>query len=226
MISILAPSRKRPDWLHRMMQSATLLADNPNDVEFIFYIDDDDDSYEKSDVDWNGAKFITGPKIPISDMWNKCQEEAVGPIYMQAADDIMFTTEHWDTKVKEAFDRFPDKIALVFGNDGHPSRGDNHGTHPFLHKNWVDAVGYFLPPGFVADWSDQWINDVASDLGRHVYLPDVITEHLHPALGKGAYDTTYLMADQKRAADRPDVKYTMEKNKRLDDVDKLRKVMQ
>lgn len=224
MISILLPTHKRPEWLRRMMNSATVTAHG--EIEFVIYVDDDDDSYSREDDYLQDATIIRGPKIPISDMWNMCQEQATGPIYMQAADDILFTTDGWDVKVKQAFPE--DGIAMVFANDGHPSRGDNHGTHPFVHKNWVDAVGYFLPPGYVADWSDQWLNDVARDIGRHIYLPDVWIEHLHPALGKAIYDKTYLEADVKRAKERPDELYFSkeEQEKRKTDAELLRKVMQ
>jgi len=223
MISLLLPTYHRPDGLRKMVQSARVTADKPDDLEFVVYIDHDDDSYSDLQlVDLGISNIIKGPKVPISDMWNECQKVASGDIYMQAADDIIFTSQGWDTKVKEVFDRYEDKLVFVFGNDGHPSRGNNHGTHGFLHKRWVDTVGYFLPPGYVADWSDQWLNDVANALNRSVYVEGMNIEHLHPALGKGIYDKTYLEADIKRAASRPDMLYVSELPKREADINKLK----
>ena len=48
-ISLLCPTRNRPDGLETMWMSAIEMADNPESIELVLYIDDDDqDSISKS----------------------------------------------------------------------------------------------------------------------------------------------------------------------------------
>ena len=55
----------------------------------------------------------------------------------------------------------------------------------------METVGYFTAPYFSCDYGDTWINDLADRIGRRVYLPDVVTEHLHPGVGKAPFDKTH-----------------------------------
>lgn len=158
------------------------------EVEVVFYIDADDrlslTLAEQLDV-----VTVTGPRIVLSDMWNTCAEEASFDILMQCGDDIVFRTPGWDHQIAAAFADLSDGIGLVYGND--LAHGSRLATHPFLHRRWVEVVGYFLPPGFSCDWSDMWLYEVAGAIGRRTYLPQVITEHLHPAVGKARLDDTH-----------------------------------
>ena len=36
--------------------------------------------------------------------------------------------------------------------------------------NWVETVGYFVPPYFSSDFNDTWLNEVADMIGRKIYL--------------------------------------------------------
>ena len=48
-------------------------------------------------------------------------------------------------------------------------RRKNFLTHGFLHRNWVETVGYFVPPYFSSDFNDTWLNEVADMIGRKIY---------------------------------------------------------
>lgn len=220
MISLLCPSRGRPEQLKRFFHSAKDTADMPDEIEIVTYIDDDDKSYD--DVILRGLVRIKGPRQTMSKNWNDCQIHASGPIYGLMGDDILFQTEGWDTFIKQNFEYYPDGIAYLYGNDGSPHT--NFGTHGFLHKNWVDAVGYFVPPYFVSDYCDTWLNDVAKIINRHVHIP-ILTEHMHPDLGKAEYDQTHQERIERHHRHRPDLIYTEKADERQADANKLRKVM-
>jgi hypothetical protein len=187
-ISLLAPTRNRPASVRRLIHSARQTADSPSGLEFVFYADSDaplpEDITSRLDV-----VTITGPRIVLSAMWNACYGQASGEIVMQAADDIVFHTPGWDTAVLAEFEKVPDKILLVHGEDG--IQGPDLGTHSFLHRRWVETLGYFTAPYFSSDYGDTWINDLADKTGRRVYLPDVNIEHLHPGVGKAPFDQTH-----------------------------------
>jgi hypothetical protein len=173
MISICFPTRGRPEVFKIMCLSALNTASDPNDIEFVTYHDDDDTSPYKY---FGNHKEVIGKRIIHSQMHNECQKVATGPIYMFAADDVIFYTKGWDKYVKEIFNKSTDKILFVHPND--ENFGSKLGVMGFLHKNWIDTVGYLLPPYFAAWNADNWVTDLAVRINRKVFLPSVIVKHL------------------------------------------------
>lgn len=217
MISLLVPTRGRPENVRRLVTSARVTA--VNDVELIFYVDDDDvTSFEV--VDDYADQTIIGPRVVLSEMWNRCAELANHDVMMHCGDDIIFRTSGWDDRILEAFDRYPDKIVFVHGEDG--IQGAQIGTHGFLHRNWIDTVGYFVPPYFSSDYNDLWLSEVADALGRRVYLPSVYTEHMHPVAGKAPLDQTHLDRLARHQRDNVGQLYANLAYRRHEDVEKLR----
>lgn len=186
-ISLLVPTRKRPDRFTSLYRSAMELADNPEDVEFVAFIDDDDASYDGLDLP--RVTKVRGSGLILAEMWNECAYEANGDYLGLVGDDVLFRTKGWDTAVLKVFDEYDDKIAYVFGDDLSP-RGKEFGTHGFIHRNWALTVGYFVPPYFAADYVDAWLNDVAREIGRLRYA-DIVMEHMHFGFGKSKQDDTY-----------------------------------
>jgi hypothetical protein len=97
---------------------------------------------------------------------------------MFGVDDIVFYTKNWDKCIKNIFDTSEDKIVFVHPND--EDFGERLGVMGFMHKNWIDAVGYFMPPYFAAWYADNWITDLANLINRKIFLPQVIIKHLNP----------------------------------------------
>lgn len=193
-ISILCPTRGRPDGLDELIATAKATAAGP--IQLVIYVDDDDESM----ADWNGdAHVIRGPRILLSEAWNRCAERATFNVMMHCGDDIRFRTPGWDWQVLEAFRRYPDRIVLVHGRDG--IHDEAMATHGFLHRRWVDTIGCFVPPYFSSDYNDLWLTEVADALDRRHYLHDVYTEHLHPAVGKAPIDRTHEERMARHAAD-------------------------
>jgi hypothetical protein len=209
--------------MRRLVTSARETASNPIDLEFIFYIDDDDE-VSAMVADELGAVAVRGPRIVLSEMWNRCWDEAKHDVAMHCGDDIVFRSQNWDLHVLHAFERFPDKIVLVHGRDGYQDQ--TLATHGFLHRNWVNALGYFVPPYFSSDYNDLWNTEIADAVNRRVYIPDIYTEHMHPAVGKGAWDQTHQERLVRHARDNVDRMYRDLLPQRLNDIAKLREAIQ
>lgn len=223
MISLLVPSRGRPESLARLAGSVLNTADNPELVELVVFRDKDDPSYEAYEYPKNVRIFST-KRTTLSVYWNLAYEKAIGPIYMHCADDLVFHTKGWDVLVQEAFDHYEDKIVFVHGDDGNPDRGKAFGTHGFLHKNWVEAVGYFVPPHYTSDFNDTHLNEVAEMICRKHYI-DILTEHMHPGLGKAEMDLTHAERLVRHFKDDMPALYASKEDERKADAEKLRKVM-
>jgi glycosyl transferase/beta-hydroxylase protein BlmF len=224
MISLLVPSRGRPQAFQQMVQSALATATHDRRVEVVARLDDDDRAI--NDYYWEMSpqvRFNTGPRMLLSDCWNECYERATGPILMHAGDDIRFTTPGWDQQVREAFAASQDKILLVQGDDLSPNR-EALATHGFLHRRWVETVGYFLPPLFSCDWNDVWLTEIADALERRVMLP-FVTEHQHYSFGKRPADKTDQEREQRGRDDDVVGLYQRTADKRKQDTLKLKAVM-
>lgn len=223
MISLLCPTRKRPDNVKRLWESVLRTADNPEDLEFVLYIDDDDTSYDDLVLDGN-VKRVRGPRIVLSECWNKAYEQSSGDILFHCGDDLIFHTNRWDTTVKSTFEEYPDRIVFLYGDDGGPMT--DFGTHGFIHRNWAKAVGYFVPPYFSSDYNDTWLNDVAKLVRRHRRI-NIYTEHMHPAFHKAEWDITHQERMERHRNDKVDELYRSERmwKERDEWAEKLRKVM-
>lgn len=219
MISLLLPSRGRPASVMRLYGSAVATA--AGDIELIVRLDDDDPTrtlYPKR----SQIRYLHGERVTLSVYWNECYVAARGPIFMHCGDDITFNTPGWDRIVADAFPE--DGIAFVHGDDL-GGKGETLGTHGFLRREWVDAVGYFVPPHFSSDYNDAWLNEVADAIGRRVFVP-IVTEHHHPAFGKGEWDRTHQERIARHHADDVDRIWRETKGERLRDALALLEVMQ
>lgn len=220
MISILCPSRGRPNDLTAMVGTALDLAANPDAVEVIVRLDDDDRRIGGY-LFLPNITYLAGPRRLLSDCWNEAADHANGEILMHAGDDIRFRTPGWDRLVVDAMPA--DGIGFVYGRDGF--QDERLGTHGFITRRWVDAVGYFVPPLFSSDFNDTWLNEVADRIGRRIYLPELYTEHLHPAAGKGEWDQTHQERLERGAADDVGRIWRETEGLRDRDADRLRSVM-
>lgn len=185
LISLLAPTRGRPQALLEMADTAFGTAEGP--VEVLAYVDDDD---PQKDVYLGlGIRIVIGPRIILSNCWNQLAHEAQGDILHMSSDDIRFRTAGWDRIIRDTFNRYEDRIVFVWGRDG--IHDGIMGTHGFISRRWMETVGYFTWPDFPADYADTWLDDLANRIGRSVYLPELLIEHLHPIAKKAEYDQTH-----------------------------------
>ena len=209
-ISILCPTRGRPENVKRLIESlretATVMP------EVVLYVDEDDIA---PDVD---AVIVRGERITLSKCWNRCAEAATGEILMQCGDDVVFRTKGWDDEVRRAFAAFEDRLIFVHGDDGVYQH--RFGTHGFVHRKWIEAVGYFSPPYFSSDFGDTWLNEVANRINRRIYLP-FLTEHLHPLTGKAEWDKTHKERIERGKQDNVEKLYAELAPERMSDVQKL-----
>lgn len=222
MISLLCPTRGRPQRLAQMIQCVKLTSD-VKQIELCLYIDDDDLTYDgKMDEAFAGLpnlQVIRGERTCHSDYWNILAKTAKGELFMMMGDDVAMRTNGWDAMVQTFFASKDDPFWLVFGDDGCPN-GKTFATHPIVHRRWYEVVGYFSGPGFSGDFADAWPQDLADMIQRKVYLP-FYSEHLHPVWGKADFDQTYKETSQRRAKDKTQELYVKRLPERIADSKKL-----
>ncbi len=187
-ISVLLPTRGRANRLPIFIDNIKDTASDPDNIEILFLIDDDDRN-SKVMLENLGANYYikdSSKNILFSDMWNQLIPHAKADIFLVAGDDVSFITKGWDKYALEEFLKVEDKILLVSGDDC--IQHENLAVHPFIHRNWIDAVGYILPPYFKYWYADNWVTDVARGINRFKYMPHVVMQHVHHITG---HDETY-----------------------------------
>lgn len=190
MISILTPSRSRPDRAKRMLDSAFKAPGCEIDIKFFLNEDDPmlSDYFEFLTPD----QYVIGPNQSTCYSWNLMAETARYDIVFLVGDDAQFACDNWGKIILNTFDQYPDKIVCVYPRS--PSIGKKKNPHFCLHKNWINTVGYFLPPSFYHWYVDKWIREVAIDVGRYHLLPEfemIIEEKLRDDVKK-AYCRSWM----------------------------------
>jgi len=226
LISVLVPSRNRPYKIESLVESINSTATYFDLLEIILYIDNDDkeSQYKVKELEakyGNKIRYIIGERILLSEMWNRCYTESNGEILMHCGDDIVFRTNNWDALIREEYAKSHDKILLVYGRDGICNK--KLSTHSFLHRNWVETLGYFVPPYFSSDWNDVWLMELGNRINRCVYLENIYTEHMHYVVEKSKYDITYKEREIRGARDGAWELYQQKKGQREKDALKLLK---
>lgn len=226
-ISLLLPSRGRPHFMKRVWETAYDNAKNKDNLEIIYRLDDDDDESIKTynnlkELYPGHVKAFIGPRGDgiLSQFWNEVFSLANGEIFNHCGDDLRFRTKNWDETVINEFNKYSDRIVLVYGDDG--IRKDDLATHGFLHRNWTDVLGYFLPPYFSSDNNDLWLTNIAQNVGRLNKI-DIFTEHMHPSAKKHSWDKTHKERIERGKRDNVRQLYIDKQNERNDDANKLKK---
>ena len=170
MISVVCPSRGRPELAERMINS--VLANPGCDVEILMYLNDDDPMLDEYVKRLKPEHYEIGPDRNPGYSWNMLANKAKYDIIFLMGDDAQVETPLWGHIVKGVFDTFPDKIAMV--SPKAEGLGSGKCPHFFLHRNWINTLGYFVPPHFHLHYVDHWCRDVAKTVGRYCHLPHFV----------------------------------------------------
>lgn len=180
MIDIICPSRGRPQNLRRLWEEGERL--DPGSFRLHTYIDDDDlcmPGYFDLHVGEIDGLMVTGSRIRLVPAYNALacevleQYEGVTCIAFMG-DDHVPRTEGWATILEEAC--MP--MGVSYGDDTIMASGLP--TAAFMDAEIVRRLGYMAPPKLIHMYGDNFWRLVGEDLGKLVYRPDVVIEHVHP----------------------------------------------
>ena len=186
-ISILTPVRRRPHNIKRFMISIGETMSDDNEIEVVFRLDETDELLNNDKFMgeiFNGCKggklsavFTIGPETfpDLSCLWNECYEASTGDIVQAGGDDLVYESASWDQTVINAFNKYPDKIVLVWGQDS--CFGPRLATHPFLSRKWVDTLGWVFPPIGLTYASDDFVFAIGTKLNRLHFIGEMNIIH-------------------------------------------------
>lgn len=191
MIAILVPSRGRPEQFLRLMNTAYSTASSGKNFTIYSYIADDDNTaptYAAHVMRY--GKMFTGSDYPTAYKWNLLAEQAMKDgfsLFMLGADDMIFATPCWDEALINHYNSLERKQHVYHLQD---SRDINGTPHPIVTREYIQAMGYFMPPQFLHWQIDTWTVDIATSNNCFTHLRDYELIHDKPS-DKGNPDETH-----------------------------------
>lgn len=177
-IAILCPTRGRPEQFRRMVDSVNRTAKNA--VVFSGSNGNDDYVQHHFPIDY-----------PTCMMWNELCAIALlnkdTKLFMLGADDTIFSTPCWDEALIDHYSNLENKIHVYAFQD---SRDPDGTPHPVVTREWIDALGYFMPPIFLHWYVDTWTVELAKRCGVFTHMKDYLLVHDKPS-DKGMADETH-----------------------------------
>jgi ABC-type polysaccharide/polyol phosphate transport system ATPase subunit/glycosyltransferase involved in cell wall biosynthesis len=198
-ISLLLPTRGRPELLRRFLESVLARSERPELVEVVVYADVDDPSSHGFQVEGLEVRTIVGPRASMGDYNTACLEGSRGDIVVLANDDVVIQTRGWDRKLREMHAAMQDRVYLAYPNDLFKGRGLS--AFPILSRTTCRLLGEPFPHAYRGAFIDYHLLDIFKRLERHghfrlIYLEDVVFEHMHYRTGKGDFDEIYGKRDR------------------------------
>ena len=236
-ISILTPTRQRPNRLSEFIMSVYMHTEVKNRVELLMYVDRDDptkdqylDFFEHCQTEFRDflrIHFVFDEPKSVSKSWNDLYEKSVGDIIIMGNDDLLYQTPSWDRMVELESNKFEDEIYCMWMDDR--INRENHCAFPIVSRKWCETLGYFTPGVFHFGYNDTWVFDIAQKINRCRFLGGVVAEHMHFASQKAPYDETYARNRTQSydfyELDRQIFDSEAMREKRIEDAIKLKKVM-
>jgi len=194
-ISLLLPTRGRPELARRFLQSIVEKTENLPDVEVILYIDEDDLASHGVIDDRFSVTRIISSQVSLGAANTACLRESAGRVVILVNDDVLIRTDSWD-RILLDFDRnIRDGLYLAYAND--LFKRERLATFPILSRKCCELLVEPFPEHYRGALIDVHLFDIFKRLQRSgydriFYLEDIIFEHLHYRTGKAQYDGTYF----------------------------------
>lgn len=156
-ISIMCPSRQRSKALEENIKILLSLAKNPEFIDIVVRIDDDDPEINEY-KNIPGIKLIIGPAFGYRGLhiyYNDCAKASVADSWLfMWNDDVLMETKNWDTLIHKYDNQF---ICLAPQSFPHKKEFT---IVPIIPKKWIDIIGYLS----LNAQSDAWLEDIARKL--------------------------------------------------------------
>lgn len=207
-ISLIFPSRDRLSFIHELMESLHRTTRNPQDIEILIAIDNDDEEmaliFKSLEEMYNlfSMKFYSVPRSEhfVEDYVNFLARKAEGRWIIPINDDSVFMTKEWDTQSAEAMEgkatEFGDDLVLGLFKDGINRTGEDKLYPHFscwsmISKEFLYAFGYIFNPEFNIWGVDHFVAEVYRHIGRLVSLTHIFIDHNSAHLERRPHDAHF-----------------------------------
>lgn len=198
---IKVTSRKRPSELLICIDKAIQLADNPEQLKWLFSFDEDDTLMNTKELIVEIRKRIYVPIIIYGNSTDKINAinrdvNEYGKdwdILVNLSDDQIAERKGWDSIIKDAMPIHLD--ASLWFNDGWQDRIN---TMEILGRNYYNRFNYTYFPQYKSFYCDNEATEVAIQLGKCIQSKECLFRHYHYACTSNSHmkkDETYIKAE-------------------------------
>lgn len=180
MISVLMPSRARPELAYTSLQSLG------EGIEPLVWVDDDDPELEAYKA--LNVPVIIRPRVGYPNMHgmiNYLAKQAKGDWLLLWNDDALMHTPDWISKLPTSTHK-PQVLNIYNSNP-------EVNLFPLINRAMYNTMGHYS----LSAHCDSWVQDIGNVLGIHTYVPGIDVEHIRDRLNdetkqhsQGAYATT------------------------------------
>ena len=181
-LSLILPTRQRPEGLTRFLASIAATATSLDTLEIVLVVDEDDPSSVEyvADSSMHVVRKIVPPGLTMGQLNMAGYSVSSGDNIMLVNDDIVVQSPGWDEQVFDVIRQHSDGVFLVHVNDG--IFEDKLCTFPLVSRQYCELAGGICPSEYRRYRIDDHIYNVfnlLSVLGKNriLYLPDVRFEH-------------------------------------------------
>jgi len=196
-IGLLMPARERVNLNLTLISSIITTVKDINNITLYMGIDDDDPTKDIQKKIADAVPFVK--YVPIHNenkflglgkIWNILARQCNDDIFGYIGNDMIFRTPNWDEIILNEFQNNcpKDNIQLIYCNDDH--RPGDMCVNAFIHRRYMEVVGYFIREEFLINWSDRWLMQMFGAFNRLKYMPDVHIYHNHWVFGQRQKDKT------------------------------------
>jgi hypothetical protein len=189
-IALLCPTRARPELCLRMLNSAYATS-GPSVNPYVALTEGFEELPIIASSNTTNSLLRTPDGMPTAYKWDllakKAMEDKDNKLFMLAADDIIFTTPDWDKALLDHYNSLENKIHVYALRD---SRDFDGTPHPIVTREYIEAMGYFLPPIFLHWFVDSWTVEIAKHNGCFTHLNNYELVHDKPN-DRGQPDETH-----------------------------------
>lgn len=206
-VVVVIPSRGRPERARSAVQAIRNTAAMVT-TSVVLAVDHDDPAWvDYIDLAWPGpGPEVTTVTLREADTGNlvkatntvsmRVAQADPGCIIGNLGDDHHVRTSGWDRLIEAALV----EPGIAYGDD--LIQGEHLPTAPFISARIVLALGWFFLPTLEHLYGDDGVKRIGKAIGRLSYVPEVVTEHVHPAVGKADWDAGYERANNPNAVAR------------------------
>lgn len=197
-LSIVLATRRRPGLLFRVVEETLKHITHP-ETKLLICADDDDDGTRSMQDKIKDPRVIWSFKPredTVGEKYNRVLTEAPADVYMVMVDYAPCVSGGFDQKILDAARVYPDGYAVILNWLANPSFSQlNAVTHKLAVK-----MGGIYPEYFPYWFVDHWLEDVAKQIGRQVFVDVVMDcrnkqptmEYREPALWADLFDMLTL----------------------------------
>lgn len=193
MISVLHPSKGRPNKALQCYHNWMDKAEDRSDIEWIVGIDSDDLAYYEYiklfEIDNDLATVRTSHQSTVVAATNMIAREASGQILIYVSDDFD-CPKNWDRLIIDEILKYSGPT-LIKVDDCLQAFQIPVLTIPIMNRPLYQRLGFFWHPDFRSMFCDVDLYYTVQKLGALKFAPHLKFPHNHVSIGKAENDETY-----------------------------------